>query len=411
MNYSKILGSISIILTALITFSGCTSENTTNPVTKTNINGKVVDPSGTAISGVKVLVGGNTVLTDGSGNFQFTDVTAPYDAVILDTPEVIIVKRLTRADPLLVENKVLEPLASVRVHIQGSVYHDDYMSVLFNDTFGIITGYDEIFSQEDTCTVSLKGHYGQNVRGTVYLSEYGFMNGYWFKRFAKKPANLVIGVIQDLYFALTDFDSIYTSPKAYHNILNPNGYLGVQYKHFLNYGNVNNLDFPGGQINLSGPPYNSMYVPTGITPDPIPSILVSTSDPFTQKLQLLITGVTSDVVIDGVPALISPANGAGNVTVNTPFRFSNPPGYGINCIRVFNSSQGKSFTVYLSEEEVTLPDLTSYGFAFGSGLNYGWNDTWLAGFRDTDELCSANRFSNSNFAEILQSVSWAFTTP
>lgn len=68
------------------------------------INGRVIDERGFPIQGVKVLTGGMEKITDLNGNFNFQNISTPYDLTIAEryTNTAVMYKELTIINPELV---------------------------------------------------------------------------------------------------------------------------------------------------------------------------------------------------------------------------------------------------------------------------------------------------------------------
>jgi hypothetical protein len=74
------------------------------PGTTVDVHGRVVGPTGVALSGLSVGIGGKTAVTDVEGRFSIGGIVPPYDVdVTLDgtTPSVVRYEGLTRPDPTL----------------------------------------------------------------------------------------------------------------------------------------------------------------------------------------------------------------------------------------------------------------------------------------------------------------------
>ncbi len=383
-------GAITIFVSSTTTFT-LTASNSVGNVTamaqvntgqSMSVNGFVKDIDGEPISGVTVIIKGQSPTTTGTdGSFSVLNVISPYEVrVILSTQQTAIVYQgLTRSDPSLLylgstttgKSATITgfvPVAAGKTTLVYFISGTKKWSTFADE----LTGQYSISADWKGSTVSYSGQL-QVLRWTTNIgglpSQY---DAYGFK-------NLTIsdgGSFSGNDFIETDF----TDPAEQSisgSIIRPNSSYSLTDKRLaINFGDVFiYLAYESGAA-LSD---NFSYIVPALTgatfqvdADAYISAIPSPRQSYYQKKGIMggSSGITITLAI--APQLNLPVHNGTGIDTTTQFLWTQGGGSGINLIQIIPQIQGPMFFIFTSANSTTIPNLSPQGLGLPSNVPYDW---------------------------------------
>ncbi len=395
---------------------------TINPPAAITVAGTVVDDQLRKFSGVSVIIGAQSTVTDGSGHFSIANVTPPYDltaiATITGAKSGSVYKGLTRNDPTILMG--LDPTST------------DNMGTLT----GTVTGGDPLGTAGESTVVSWGSTQASQFERVIVSSPYT-LNVSWDAALAS-----ITGNMHALQWA-KDGNGLPSSYKGYAVK------TGVAVAAGGTTNNVN-LDMSApGSTNVGG----SVTVPAGVTLGSKSLALTfddraltflgvdGTSGTTFSYLYPSITGATATVSARGsnagndqttiqvsgialgttnvsiaLPAPISAVLPADTATgIGTGVDFSWTALSGGNAVYIFQA-QGPpgepSYLVFTIGTSARIPDLTAQGLGLPSAASYSWGVVAVGPHPNLDSATGPTSvFPSGNTLVEAQTNFRSFTTP
>lgn len=358
----------------LLVLAACSPKSTA-----LTVNGFVYDASGAPLAGVRLQIADRPLTTTAAdGSFSVDQVQAPYRLIVeFDTDRFAVYDGLTSAAPQIFDNdlSVSLPDATITGDVTGTAAGNRAV-VTFASPGGL--GFDSNTSAAGSTPYSLTANLFEPIAtGRLYALEWtldGDNNADTFTGYAASGELTVAGggtfPNQDLALA--------PAPSTHD--------LAVS----LNYPN-SDYDLRALTGGLRPWPAGGLGIPmlhTVLTPVPDPATVRTPNLPSARTtVNLLVeepgggdvigaawTSVAAgdtaaSLTVPGRLALLTPADAATNVGPGTPFSWSNPAGG----LVVFTINTGPIQLVgFTADTSFELPDLSSFGAAYGAGAGYGW---------------------------------------
>jgi hypothetical protein len=339
--------------------------------TDITVNGTVIDSStGTTVAGATILVVGRPpVVSDASGHFVVTGVTAPYDVVVRPggASFVRLYRGLTRTDPTVVARAVSETMNTATISgsatVSGTLVDDSLVCVGIGPrqlyTFG--TAYSS-GSSPIAWSSSVAGWYGTGgVDGTLHCvltrSAGGAISNafYGSRSISLAPGGAFTG--QDVTLTAITTSSVSGTLVDPESSATLSRTIGVS--------------FPGGRGF-----YFSGSIAVGAFTSTMPSvpggqITVGARDTANGRATSVLVAPSATVVQDitmlARPSVTSPAPASSGVSPTAPITFTGGDGHVF--IVTLTSGGNTIAEIVTSSKSVTLPDLTPFGLAYPAGAN------------------------------------------
>lgn len=384
-------GATSFTLTVTAVGTGLTSSDEVTVETELlTVTGRVVNAMDEAITGASVAVdGGAPIVVDANGEFEGPDVTIPYDLVVFDAVAgwAHVYEGLTTTDVTLmsiddfgattnsttVSGDLSAPVGANQVGVVCVEGIDVAMIGGCTQVTAANTAYSVNVSWSGSATTSAR------VRAWVVdVDGDGATTGFAFE--GQTAVNITDGVAALADVALgagpdaTTVDVTITPPVG----LPLNGSVVV-----YNYAPFGGAAFPG----------------------PVPSDMYSVTLPdvpgTTAALVALAAGGDSQVygwtvgeegagelnlVMPDPLTYLAPADAAAGVNTSTLFRVNNPSG---SAPTFLFSDTTISILVSSNSSEISLPDLSAYGFGLPAATSFDWQVIVTPHLETVDDLVAA----------------------
>ncbi|MCI0570739.1 MAG: hypothetical protein L0Y66_08310 [Myxococcaceae bacterium] len=347
------------------------------------VSGKVVNLGIVPLGSQVVRIAGHeNEVTSGDGNFTITDVTTPYDVVVMDTNErqVTVFKGLSRADPTLMvpfgnlegpKSATLTGILSGPAAFPEPPNHRTRVGVGSASTFRL----DSRLANETTGAYSLTPSWDgpDNTTVSIYALQWQYdpvTNLPVDYKLSGSKVNVTVaneGSFIDQDFTMTTVSDTTLSG----NVSVPAGYVNI----------YNNLHFspgPGVYLDLAthdNPPANFSYT----TPSLGGSMLLmavaekaSAAQSVAWKRGLAPNATGVSVTVPTAPEIILPASSAPGVNTTTTFSWQ-PYAGGVHLALFSPDVAGQpSYAVVTSATSTTLPDVSGTGLELPPGAGYQW---------------------------------------
>lgn len=398
-----------------ILLMSCSDSGPVNPPgnTTVTVNGKAINVSGENIKDIRVIIDGKEDTTDLSGSFSISNVTIPYDVIMISDPLKIAVvyKGLSSVTPKLFAPFSNTSHQSITVKIPALVSGISRAKVFFADTLtGYINGSSDIPLGDNSATIDLKGSTGTNVFGKVFYIEYTMVNNLpvSYTKYAEKYISTTIGSITTVTFLTSDISDPGESTVS-GTVTAPSGSPQPLITLALNSGPFNNYLNPGAGIaNVTGNTFN-FNVPTG-TPSPIKINVAAFANGFSNlRMSTIPAGGSGYAInIDPLPDLSTPANNSTNIDTTTLFSWTSSTGGGM--YEAWISGPNTAYYIFTKDLNTKIPNLSKYGFPLPSITQYSWNITKVLDFYSMDDIVNLPILVNPNYKASQSTGLWTFTT-
>jgi hypothetical protein len=368
MNYLKVVSSI-FSITAFLFLSSC-SDSVINHSTGESITveGRLLNVLRAPVSGMKVKINDEIVITNSEGKFVFNDIVAPYDIVILDSvyKKYFLYKNVTTKSPLIEINtfSIHPEMITVNVTLPAS---NNYFGKIIFTNFDDVNNYGSISTSNGFVTIWTSYH--NNIEGAIIVLLYEKLNGRIvdYKNFGMKNLTVVSGNTYTVNFTEADLDfdpdeaEISGSANLFSGTQETFYYLSFSTKPGINYANV--VVFEQQQSSSF-----SYVVPMSLPINYYPVIFAISPDNLISER---IKSISSNIIIDEPehPSLIFPENNATGVNASTIFRFTKGGDTGMYNL----SFEGeKSYTIVTANNDFNFADMEKMGFDFNQQQFYNW---------------------------------------
>ncbi|MBK8550193.1 MAG: carboxypeptidase regulatory-like domain-containing protein [Ignavibacteria bacterium] len=367
---------ITVIFLALsVTYFSC--DDLTGPVS--DVTGNVYGFNYVSITNLKVTINDRSVYTSENGNFRISNVNVPYDITVTDSVNrhVTLFKGLTAANvSLQIESNIINEPALVFVKFPEKIIQPDLSGkIIFTDgdrvsSYGYINTFDTsgsylqidlnepvtgrlialIYKRDNTGKIISYEHFGKSP---VFLIERGKEYSYEFDSLGLKlnPGEADVNgsflvppttpsVIASFYLSFSEGEKNYFSSNAFSGI------------------GLNNFNFK---------------IPTGL-PVQFRTIVENESYGIGSSFSKFTVNPDAQNYLEVhlPPSLVSPAEGAVNVNINTQLSFDGGTGNGVYLITLNNSSRFVTYSIVTSENGFTLKDLEDLGFGRINNNSFSW---------------------------------------
>jgi len=407
------------LLLIFVLISGCSDSTTTPPVINSgNVNGKVIDVSGAAITGATVIIGNTIAVSGADGSFTISGVTSPYNIKILvnsgSTPTGMLYQGLTTFSPQLFFSGSSGQSSSSALNVTiPALGADQRALVIFTDNGNIHTS-NEISSPSMTANLNVKWPTGASITGKIIVLTYTFTAGQisLFNKYGEMSFTLNNGGASNVTFTPAQL-SVTPQQSSVSGTLNlPAGYSIPKTKLLLRFSSSASNISSGALIGneIMGNNFN-FVIPANLTSSFNIGLEGQGSGPigeFTLKLDTIHAGVTGKVLtLESAPSLNTPPNGQSGVDTATNFTYTAGSGAGVY-LTSFNGT-GRSFLVISNSTSVTIPNFSSIGLPIGTNIPYTWVVTKI-NFASMDSFVSGPLLFSSAFNSETASSSRTFTT-
>ncbi|HET9955965.1 MAG TPA: carboxypeptidase-like regulatory domain-containing protein [Polyangiaceae bacterium] len=383
------------------------------------IEGRVIDPMGSARAGVSVIVEGRSDLTDAEGYFRFENVGGTYDVLAFPTDgqTAFVYQGITRRNPILIVN------AEDRVHTSRVSGMTDYPASAVTSFFGRVG-----LASHKHAGVSSPLDLKAQTYGPLEISWTGaerykqdLLALVWIRKENEEPLEYLgfgeaaVDVRADEEDVNADIhvDDLSEEKTASTRSLSISGQVPEGYqvlRHGLEFGTIPLLDKQTDALSAS---YN---VPSGLKTGhlvfTVESAMLETPEgPAVQRstAQWVVTDDQEklDFELPAAPTPVVPLNGAAGVNKSTLFQWQPFTG-GIHRLEV---SWGESHVVvYTQADSTKLPDLAVVGLAYPSDGEFEWKVSGLGPVESIDEwVASADPLVSLGALHSAESETRAFT--
>lgn len=423
MKILKIMQFSFVLVLMIFMAAGCSDDNPTNPGgpgTTVNVTGKVVDLIGAGISGVTVVIGSSTSVTDAEGNFSISGVTTPYTAKVVlaagSNPVGIMYEGVTSENPVFFGTGLPSSPNTAKLTVSIPALLPNQQAQIFFADAGILNYSNTISGAEISDSIRVNWTGSSTITGKIVVLVYTFAAGQitTYDKYGEK-LNYVLnngGVVSES-FTNAELSMNPGENTVAGNVLPPTGYTTPKAHLMLKFstaGSIANASRIGNELLASA---YSFVVPTGLPS----SFLIGvegrssgTIGEFNQKIITVNSGSTNNNInLLAGANLSTPPDNATNIDTNTTFTFSAGTG-GITLIS-FNGT-GRTFIVVTGSTagSTKIPSFSSFGLGLGSNVNYSWSVARLPNISSVDAFVNAAPYSNVNFNEVNQSESRNFTS-
>lgn len=379
-------GSIKVFVASTTTFTltasnsaGDASSAATVSMGQTlTVSGYVKDIDGEPISGMTVIIKGESPVTTGiDGSFSVPNVTSPYDVcVILSTAETAIVYQgLTTSNPVLLYLNSTTQEKSATISGSVPIAAGKTTLVYFvSDTKSWSTAADELTGSY-TLTASWKGSMISYSGHLQVLRWTPNPNGLPSQYDAYGSKNLTIsdgGTFNGNDFVETDFSDP-AEQNISGSITKPASGYEINAKHLcINFGDA--FIELGAEFGASLTDNFSYTVPSinGATFEIDVDATYLTRQSFYEKKDIAggASGIT--ITLAAAPQLSVPVNNGTGIDTTTQFLWAQGGGTGINMILMYPLNPGPSFYIFTAANNTTIPNLAPQGLGLPTMAEYGW---------------------------------------
>ena len=369
--------------------AGCATKKTT-----VDVLGTVVEDSGTPLAGLRVLIEGHAlVTTDASGRFTVSDVEPPYRIIIERSPDTFVVfDGLTAANPTFSTGvSFVDYSASLSGQLEGTdAGRKTAVALVSSDALGLkltdATGPNQPYTLDATL-------FKPTASGQLYALDWtpdGAGNAATFNGYTALSG---VALADGGAFAGLDL-TLNPVPSTHDLVVNasvPGGYDVLELRAGLR-------PWPADAwgVSMTSAELTSPTLPTTVmVPDlsgarmqislwvRAPGSTAALGDGVAWKS--VPTSVTSvDLAVPARPELLGPADGATGVEAGAEFSWTPPP----DAISIFVLHGRIIMWAFTNGSTFTLPDLSPFGSAYGSGTSYTWRVSafGLGGHEDLDAV-------------------------
>lgn len=393
------------------------------PSNTITVKGTLSTVNGTPLAHWPVQVGTSAlVLSDADGHFTATDVSPPYDVVIVasDPKGVVVYQGLTRTDPMLVVFGLFLPTRGTELagQLKGATYPESGTTRTLVQ-FAEREAYRIRTNASGDGTFRFRAMWSGETRtvGDLYALQYTHANGadipLSYTGFVQSPGVTVNGDGDLLTIGALTMGPAPGAATVSGTVSLPAGYEiteksvemtanGNPALYLLRDGTDKTKDFSYLVPTIAGMKAR-VNVETRGPNGESSSFMKNAIDPGT-------TGIHTGIL--PAPSIDLPADQATGVTVTTPFSWSKFEG-GVHLLTAFPANSGIGFIVVTEKSTTTLEGITRVGFSLTPATTYGWQVVGIAPYASVDAFTSADGFVTTLTKETYQanSVGRTFTTP
>jgi hypothetical protein len=399
------------ILASLLAACGGDSNS---PGTSITVTGKLLDSTGGPGAFLPVLVAGRVTSSDANGNFTMTDVTSPYQLVVLQPTAKYaqVFDGVTRKDPIVLVSQTASPTlrrASLVVNFSGTGTGSGLMDVSNPvGANGGVTG--SVATPGTSYSTDLQWIGPTSFEGTVCAILYQSVSNVATAINAFGEADRVS--FQDGQTTTVGVNMAAVQSKvASGTVTVPTGFvINSKVLGFVCGANAQRPSYP---FTFDTGSATDFSYPTPVTPNALYLGASATKgDAYVYTQQFGVSPDASGITL-ALPAPIEqtlPANNALGIAPSASFSWS-PTTVGLSQVTFSPVSPGPlSLTVFTANATVTLPDLSALGYPLVKGVTYRWLINADSNVKTLDDVLSG--VPRDYLKSYSQTVSgdWQFTT-
>jgi hypothetical protein len=406
-----------LLWTATVLLVACQSGPSSGGIT---VIGKVITYSNEAGSFLPVMVNGQKTSTDASGNFTVQGVSTPYSLVVLQASksQVYVYQGLTRPDPIVLVGGSSNAARKATINYSFSNFTNaappagegaegqlGCVSVEVSINCGVSGSvgnapYSNEVQWNGATNIRLYFHALQtfkNNKNVVTL----------FNRFARvENSQIVAGQPNSVGFS---FQSV-SNKTLGGSVAAPAGFtLTARALGFLALGRTT---YPFSyELNQSGIAPNFTWASPDIAGMSLYFSATATKGGATIHANLNNVAPDNTSINLSLPAPAEhnqPANNALGITQQTAFSWT-PMSAAAYSVSIYPTSSGPlNYTIYTRNTELTLPDLSSFGYPLPKGVSYRWTISSYGPVDSVNDLAAG--VPNPQYAQSGYSGERNFTT-
>ena len=362
-----------------------------NPTPTISVRGRAVNLDGLPVIGLAAVIAGHpAVNVDSSGQFSISDVTAPYDLILVDgaAQHATVYRGLTRSDPTIVVSGA-HPVSGYSATISGAVTGGHYPQQTGEDSWAaFVSPRGRALSQIDGST----GNFTLPVAWAGASSLSGRVHALQFSWQGELPASFTaygstaLSLSDGGAFAPTVGMTPITSGSITGTVELPGAYSVTGKQYAIHLDGVRALPIGDATTtaaftyvvpNIAGAQFSALVV----AEDPTGNAIVHASAPVS-------TGGAIHLAPHAAPQLILPANGAQGVGPSMTFSWSAFTGGVHQVVFSEQASNGYRVTIFTRDATTTLPALSDLGLSIPRGAQFHWSVTGIAPVSSVDEVAS-----------------------
>lgn len=409
--------------------TGCGSDTVTNTPpgnTTINVNGRVSDIFGSPVSGISVIIGGQTVTSGADGSFTMNGVSTPYDCQMLELggnhKYGYLYKGLTTASPRLTTSSGIANVqytSNIAVtYPNGLIPAGKKVMLFYSDTTNVM--YCKVNAGPVNNAITYPVQWANNnsvingkIRALVYSVDVSD-NIVSYDNYAEAELPITSGGQSVWQPTLGDFSLDPGEVNLLATINPPGGYSILSSKLCINFSRLTNnpylLVFTAPLISYTNTANISGLVPSGLPSNFTLNLFTSISEPSGgsgYKSTIVQTGINNQVTIEPAPVLNTPLNGVTGIDTNTVFNYTQGTDSGIFEVQ-FNGFNN-TYLVYTSVLNAAIPNF-SPNLLIELNTSHNWKVTKYQGLNSVDEFVNSEFLHMTNLPGVLNSTSRTFTT-
>lgn len=409
--------------------SGCGSDTITNPPpvnTAITVNGRVSDIFGSPVSGINVIIGGQTVTSGADGSFVINNVTTPYDCQMLELggnqKYGYLYKGLTTASPHLTTGSgiaAVQYTSNIVVTFPGGLIPAGKKVLLFySDTTNVIYGKINAGPVNNAVTYPVVwSNNNSTINGKICALVYSVdvsNNILSYDNYAEAELPVTSGLQSIWQPTIADF-SLNPGEVNLTAVINPpGGYSIVTSVLCINFSKLTNNPFLLVQaaplISYTTTPNISGLVPSGLPSNFTLNLFTRIAEPSGAngyKSTIVTAGVNNQVTIEPASVLNTPLNGATGIDTSAVFNYSQGNGSGVYSLQTTGSNN--TYIVYTTELNAFFPNFAP-ALNIEPGTNHTWKVTKYQGLSSVDAYVSMELLHFADLPSVLTSANRIFTT-
>ncbi len=387
-------GAATATLTATAGSLTASATITINPPASITVAGKVVDIFGQVRSGLPVKIGSTSANTDSNGNFSISNVTVPYDVIVIDSAanSGYLFKGLSRTDPtlqLFAFGGTPDNSATIQGQLSGGVGFPNPADHVSRVIFGSDDGSGGTFmgpavgpaygpftvSWSGNATTNGNLHALQWKRDTNNLPE--DYTGYGSQALSISNGGAFSSPATDINLSSGVADTSLSGSATL-----PSGYTINSKVLWADWGTNQSLPLlfdssTGTNFTYTTPNIANTNITARVTADEPSGFGFSAA----YVTGLAPNATTASLTVPEIPEQILPVNNAADVTNSTSFSWQ-PFGGGVHV--AFFGVGGTNYYVITTDSQTTIPDLSAEGLPLPASAGSTWQVVGIAPFADMD---------------------------